>query len=190
MTAKALRFEVERWETVKAFLIERAEATEGDFYGCKCGVDCRLQPILSDVLDRPSDEFTYAAAKEHCLAKGMRLPSAVEWEAAAGGPAHFDYSWGPKMDDSRKLERKSVLIPGTDVAKSVYAKPVAETSAFGTLGMSGGAPEYVDGDAGIAKGASRLSEFGNARFQVFFGEVVPFAGVRCVKDLKGSKGSE
>ncbi len=178
---KVTQFEAERWETVATFLIERAEATEGDFYGCTCGVDCERPPAFPDLLDRPCDEFNYDAAEKCCAKKAMRLPTNIEWEAAAGGPAHFEFSWGNAVVDFEKMERNSEFYPHTDVKKSIFPKARTEASAFGTMGMSGGPSEFVQSDRGLAKGSSTITDFGNARFKVFFGEIVPFAGVRCVK---------
>lgn len=178
---KGKQFELERWQWVASFEIERAEATEGDFYGCKCGTDCERDPASFATLDRPSDEFTYEAAETHCRNKGMRLPTNAEWEAAAGGPLHFEYSWGPTIVDTTMLKPAWVHIGLSDVGKAVYPPPIVERSPFGTTGMSGGAPEFVVSDTGLAKGASTIEQFGDTRFKVYFGQSTPFAGVRCAK---------
>lgn len=64
--------------------------------------------------DRPRTNITWIEARDHCAARGSRLPTEREWEYAARGPNGWRYPWGNVLvetafnNDRRHLETSAV----------------------------------------------------------------------------------
>lgn len=80
---------------VASFAIDRTEVTTGSYAGCVAEKKC--SPASSDDLacnwpkresmtDHPINCVTVEQAKTYCAQGGQRLPTAAEWQLAAGGP--------------------------------------------------------------------------------------------------------
>lgn len=100
---------------LKPFLIDRYEATWGDYRHCvergACGrVGLDRLPYTRAAYDNPAssalpaDLLTWDEAFTYCLFRGGRLPTEAEWERAAGGPSHHDYPWGNEPPPENLLE--------------------------------------------------------------------------------------
>ncbi len=72
----------------KAFWIDRYEVTNAQ-YGSEGA-------FTGD--NRPRENLTWFEAREHCLARGARLPTEAEWEYAASGPDNLIYPWGNDLN--------------------------------------------------------------------------------------------
>ena len=72
----------------QAFWIDRYEVTNA-LYGSEGA-------FAGD--NRPRENLTWFEARDHCLARGARLPTEAEWEYAASGPDNLIYPWGNGLD--------------------------------------------------------------------------------------------
>ncbi|MBD2462513.1 SUMF1/EgtB/PvdO family nonheme iron enzyme [Oscillatoria sp. FACHB-1407] len=95
----------------------------------------------SGYADHPIAETTWRGAKEFCQWRGSRLPTEVEWEAAARGLQGRTYPWGDEP-------------PTRD--RAVYGRNSGATEAIGTH-TAGATPEGVHDLAGnLAEWTSTL----------------------------------
>jgi len=53
-----------------------------------------LNTVANGRSDHPQNGLQWQQAIDYCTWRGMRLPSAAEWEYAAKGPVHREYPWG------------------------------------------------------------------------------------------------
>lgn len=96
-------------------------------------------------VDHPIAETTWRGAKEFCEWRGARLPTEVEWEAAARGLEGRTYPWGNE--------------PPTP-ERAVYGRNSGETEAIGTH-TAGATPE------GIHDLAGNLAEWTSTLYQPY-----------------------
>jgi len=100
--------------------------------------------------DRPVTYVSRAEAESFCARSGVRLPSEVEWEAAARGGDDRLWPWGDELPDrSRALFAAGIGEPGPVGSHSAGASP------FGALDMAGNVLEWTSG--GAVRGGSFLS---------------------------------
>jgi formylglycine-generating enzyme required for sulfatase activity len=99
---------------------------------CEGGVDPAADHSPEIALKLPQTCVTHAQAREFCRAKGLRLPSADEWEYAARGTDARRYPWGNDIRD----EYTGALVP--------VGGPLNDPSYFGILGMGTSATEWAD----------------------------------------------
>ena len=88
--------------------------------------------------DHPVTETTWAGALAYCLWRGGRLPSEVEWEAAARGTDGRPYPWG----DAPPTSQRVFVSRQTGITSPVGLRP-AGASPFGVLDMSGSMAEWT-----------------------------------------------
>jgi iron(II)-dependent oxidoreductase len=88
--------------------------------------------------DHPVTETTWAGAATYCRWRGARLPTEVEWEAAARGPQGRSFPWGDAMPTA---ELAVIGLPsGTTVP--VGSRPRGATPE-GLLDMAGSLLEWT-----------------------------------------------
>jgi len=88
--------------------------------------------------DHPVTETTWAGAAAYCRWRGARLPTEVEWEAAARGPNARPFPWGDAMPTA---ELAVIGLPsGTTLA--VGSRPRGATPE-GLLDMAGSLLEWT-----------------------------------------------
>jgi len=88
--------------------------------------------------DHPVTETTWAGALAYCRWRGARLPTEVEWEAAARGPKARSFPWGEAMPTAALAV--TGLPSGTTV--SVGSRPKGATPE-GLLDMAGSLLEWT-----------------------------------------------
>lgn len=118
------------------------------------------------------EHFSFEAAVEYCDAKGRRLCSEQEWEAACRGPDGWLYPYGDEFDAGACVVERS---QAASVGNSNSCR-----SGFGAYDLSGNAAEWVDGP--LLKGGDFSSDaFGarcGARTRAASAEAT-LSGVRC-----------
>lgn len=87
---------------------------------------------------RPRGNLTWAEARDHCAARGARLPTEAEWEYAGRGPDNRMYPWGDELiGDNLIFDQNS-----GNVAFDVGSRP-AGASWVGALDLAGNVWEWV-----------------------------------------------
>ncbi|MBX3468809.1 MAG: SUMF1/EgtB/PvdO family nonheme iron enzyme [Planctomycetes bacterium] len=114
--------------------------------------------------DHPVHGVLWDEAAAYCAWAGLRLPSELEWEAAARGPRGDEYPWGhrPPGPDDPALCNVEGAADGF-----IYSAPVgsfpAGASPFGCLDMAGNVWEWTADDfaaTGEPPGARRVMRGG------------------------------
>ncbi len=100
-------------------------------------VDGRFVPS-PDHGDHPAAETTWAGARAYCEWRGARLPTEVEWEAAARGTDGRIYPWG----NSPPSRSKAYFHEPSGKTAPVGTHPDG-ASPFGVQDMSGGLAEWT-----------------------------------------------
>jgi Sulfatase-modifying factor enzyme 1/TIR domain len=87
----------------------------------------------------PRETISWFGARNHCRARGARLPTEAEWEYAARGPDSLTYPWGNGFDGNMVVYKDNTSSPLAVGSKSQNA------SWVGALDMSGNVWEWVSG---------------------------------------------
>ncbi|MDZ4764143.1 MAG: SUMF1/EgtB/PvdO family nonheme iron enzyme, partial [Chloroflexota bacterium] len=82
------------------FWIDRTEVTNAQF-ATFAGAAAYLSGNAG--AQNPRENLTWFEARDFCAARGLRLPSEIEWEYAARGPDNLTYPWGNTFDPSRAV---------------------------------------------------------------------------------------
>ncbi|MEM6667797.1 MAG: SUMF1/EgtB/PvdO family nonheme iron enzyme [Pseudomonadota bacterium] len=88
--------------------------------------------------DHPVTETTWAGARAYCRWRGARLPTEVEWEAAARGGDDRLYPWGQEAPDATRAHFGA----GTGDTAPVGDR-IAGASPIGALDMSGSMADWT-----------------------------------------------
>ena len=88
--------------------------------------------------NHPVTEVTWAGAAEYCRWRGARLPSEVQWEAAARGKEARRYPWG----DAAPTSERAVIGQPSGVTLPVGSRPKGATPE-GVLDMAGSLAEWT-----------------------------------------------
>ncbi|HET7249823.1 MAG TPA: bifunctional serine/threonine-protein kinase/formylglycine-generating enzyme family protein [Gemmatimonadales bacterium] len=126
-----------------AFYIDSTEVTVANYqrYLTSAG-------IVTPWRQRPPDEWPatgilWDEAQRYCAARGARLPTEDEWEAAARGPDGRRYPWGDQW-----VRAHANAGGANDTLMPVGGFPLGR-SVVGALDMVGNAWEWVDADTTI-----------------------------------------
>lgn len=136
---------------VGAFAIDRTEATVSDYAECVKARRC-VAPSRggycnwgrADRRDHPINCLNWGQAKAFCEWKDKRLPTEVEWEKAARGPAGKAYPWGEEEASCRFAVMQENGKPGCGRGTTwpVTSKPEG-ASAYGALHLAGNVAEWT-----------------------------------------------
>ncbi|MBX3182137.1 MAG: formylglycine-generating enzyme family protein [Polyangiaceae bacterium] len=137
--------------TVSSFWLDRTEVTVADYQRCvELG---RCAPLGADGGERfehpsfPRGMVTHREASDYCRARGARLPTEAEWEAAARGPSERKFPWG-NYYHSRRSNHGRLGWDETD-ARDGFAElaPVGSfpsgATPLGVLDLAGNVAEWV-----------------------------------------------
>jgi formylglycine-generating enzyme required for sulfatase activity len=106
--------------------------------------------------ERPVTYVSLTDAEEFCHASGVRLPSEIEWEAAARGGDDRLWPWGDELPD----RTRAAFSMGIGDPSLVGLHP-AGAAPCGALDMAGNVYEWTSG--GIVRGGSYLGGPGDLR---------------------------
>jgi hypothetical protein len=119
-----------------AFFIDETEVSNADFADFCRATQC---PVPVGLADLPVVNLTAAQARAYAQWKGKRLPTALEWERAAGGIDGNRFPWGDAEDPSRANVRDNPSL-------SAHAlMPVRSFAASPLYQLIGNAWEMVEG---------------------------------------------
>jgi formylglycine-generating enzyme required for sulfatase activity len=192
----------QRTVQVSALLMDRTEVTNGAYQQCVLAGACPAPTSAASVTR--NDYYTnplYAAfpvvnvdwprANAYCTWVGRRLPTADEWEVAAGAALatgrHYRYPWGERFDPQLANTRAR----GIGDLQAVGSYHPAGNSPSALADMAGNAAEWtataaVDGSGRyVVKGGSFQDDRGQVTTsaQQSFEQTysAPWLGFRCVK---------
>ena len=142
-----------------AFAIDRTEVTIADFRRCIAAGRCP-QPTSTAGVTRPNYfldpafslypvvNVDWRTAGEYCAWAGKRLPTAVEWEVAAGyAPStgrQYIYPWG----DQFQVQRANSQATGSGDTQVVGSYQTAGDSPWGASDMAGNVAEWTASNIG------------------------------------------
>jgi formylglycine-generating enzyme required for sulfatase activity len=138
-----------RTTPLAAFYVDSTEVTVASYqrYLTSSGLAAPWHQRPPD--DWPATGVLWSEAQRFCGARGARLPTEDEWEAAARGPDGRRYPWGDHWARGRANAggASDTLLPvgGFSLGRSV----------FGALDMVGNAWEWVASDTVLRTGQSR-----------------------------------
>lgn len=183
-------FEPERQLAVPQFWLDVHEVSEPAYVVCSEAGRCKTWPRASPGAARVRFEDAIA----YCAWAGGRLPTSVEWEAAARGGDGRIYPWGNAPSPIMAQIGLSVAW-NYDFGTSYRGAPTLPAGRYGHFDLAGGAAEFVqDPTPGfhLIKGASGHDSEDNdvyaaAVTQTTYGELfgakpASFAGFRCAYD--------
>ncbi len=132
---------------VGAFSIDRTEVTNAAWATFVAATGRAPAAFAGDpelnAPDQPVTGVSWDDATAFCRWMGGRLPSEVEWEKAARGPAGQIYAWGARYDPGA-----AHLAGSAPVAVAAFP---ADRSPYGVRGMGGNVSEWV-ADTRLARG--------------------------------------
>jgi hypothetical protein len=192
-----------------AFMIDRYEVTIGEYRRCiergRCpqpastAGQTRPNYLLDPAFERfPVVNVDWRAASAFCAFAGKRLPSAAEWEIAAGlapGLGSLQvYPWGEQF----QLQRANSARTGLGDTQEAGSYRPSGDSALGAADMAGNVAEWTATNVGKAAGGDEdrfLVKGGSfqdppARLEVAFSAPLeasfsaPWLGFRCALDVE------
>lgn len=128
--------------------------------------------------------MTMTEARLFCKLRGMRLPTALEWELAARGVDGRLYPWGNRFESDRA---NIVGLPDKGAQfdlRSVHSFPRGR-SPFGVFDMVGNAGDWVDTDGGYEKtfmgGTYRFNKEDSLTYSTMpdTGDPLPYLPITC-----------
>ena len=157
---------------LKPFRIGRYEVTN-EQYAEFIGATGRTAPTHWQGQEPPTElrrhpvvNVDYDDASAYAAWRGLRLPTADEWERAARGNGDRLYPWGMTFDAARTNTEESGQ-EGT----TVVAQYAGDVSPFDVIGMGGNVTEWTstpmvaaDGEAGFVVSGGSWLEIGRDRF--------------------------
>lgn len=134
------------------FWIDKTEVTVGAYRGCvdtkhcepprRSSAQCTFD--LGDA-ELPISCVRWQDAESYCRYAKKRLPSEVEWELAARGPAGYVYPWGNRLPDCKLANTLIRDNSGRTCAAHPWrvGSVPANASTFGVLDLSGNVEEWT-----------------------------------------------
>jgi formylglycine-generating enzyme required for sulfatase activity len=185
---------------VRAFLLEKAPVTNAQYAeylrstgAMPCEAWLTSRPG-SPLMNHPVVGLTFAEAEAYASWKRRRLPTALEWEAAARGPAGRKYpwgdSWGSDCCHSRESGGRGTMPIGS---KPAGASPDGVVDLFGNVwewtAIDPRLPTPDEAQTWVMGGAYNTECKGEGkipRVAVRMTKGYMYLGFRCAADLGGS----
>lgn len=191
-------------ETV-GYLVDRMEVSNGEYRRCVEAGACPWPTTTASATRRdyfvtaaydnfPVVNVTYAAAEAYCRWQAKRLPTAGEWQLAAGTAVlrgeSFRYPWGEQFDAQRANGAVSQV---GDTRERGATRPAGD-SPLGGVDMAGNVAEWTATPATNPEGGDRLMVVKGGSFRsgaeglqvaaeeyMAQGESAPWLGLRCAR---------
>ena len=182
-------FEPERQKKVRRFWLDVHETLSQDFVDCGTAGGCEKSQ-----LEPGAARITYDNAVAFCQWRGGRLPTSIEWEAAARSNDGRIYPWGNMPAPTIAQVGLSYYSGSGHLGMAFRSSPTLPPGPYGHFDLAGGAAEFVQDpspDFHLVKGASGSDGEGEAYAatvtQSTYGELYAskpesFAGFRCAYD--------
>lgn len=173
--------------SVAAFAMDRTEVTVEAYARCVAAKKC--SPAAQDDIacnwphrkvkaEHPINCVTVKQAKAYCEWTGQRLPTAPEWQLAAGGPDQRHYPWGAKQPSNLWVTelgegeeyapgpaRHNLCWVGDDTAKGEkYPTSTCKVSSFPTGNTPSGITDLAGNVAEWTSSTKKLA--GGLRYSV------------------------
>ena len=169
---------IEEAEKTEPFYIDQIPVTIGMYKNCIDIGNCEFQHYRynytrfwnSDIYNIfPITFVNWFDAQNYCHAYGGELPTAAQWELAAGSAYHSDYPWGnalPSLSTANLDGYYQWLTPAGWLPKGA--------SPYGVLDMTGNVREWVldeiyeDNDNKLLKGGCNSDSFMDGKINAYF----------------------
>ncbi len=192
-------------QKLASFALMQREVTRAEYALCVTANKCApmiTTEACSGSPNEPARCLSWHAADAYCAFRGARLPSELEWEAAARGAEGARFPWGDAEPSCDRAIIKSANGPGCGAGKPTAAGHAKDVSPLGIHNMAGNVREwtsspyaaYPGGKARpvreqmLNRGGSYLmaaSELAAAHRRIPDSKLTarPDLGVRCAADL-------
>jgi formylglycine-generating enzyme required for sulfatase activity len=130
---------------LEGFWLAETETTIGQ-YGEIPIESCNIDQITKEELvndptpNNPMNCVTWEEAHNFCVARGMRLPTEVEWEYASRGPSNWLYPWGNDPESTYTIVRIDPNAPRPVMPVGSMSR---DTSWVGAKDMAGSIREFT-----------------------------------------------
>ncbi|MBQ6520648.1 MAG: SUMF1/EgtB/PvdO family nonheme iron enzyme [Anaerolineaceae bacterium] len=185
----------------ESFYIDQIPVTIADYKKCTLQGLCETQHYRNDYTkfwdvsiyeSFPVTFITWMEARNYCVSYGGDLPTAQQWELAAGSDHKYDFPWGNSLPTLSKANLDGYyqcLTPAGWLPEGA--------SPHGVLDMTGNVREWVldeifeDNDNKLLKGGCGNDAFSDGRIESAFNHGPTSSGFnrgfRCVYPVNGSK---
>jgi len=134
-------------DAVPAFFMDADEVTTADFTACVAAAGVEAGRWAADDLpEHPAHGVSYVQARRFARWRGRRLPTAAEWEAAAGwtGRARTRFPWGDA--DRADLRVNVACCAGGRGGVAPVGSSPDDVSPWGCRDMAGNVQEWTTAD--------------------------------------------
>ena len=180
------------------FYIDQIPVSIGSYKNCTASGACKYQHYHDHYTKYwtskwyeifPVTFVTWMESQNYCQSAGGDLPTAHQWDLAAGSALNYDYPWGrslPTIANANIDGYYQFLTPAGWLPEGA--------SPYGVLDMTGNVREWVldeiypDNDNKLLKGGSDYDNFTNGKIESWFDHGPTSSGInrgfRCVYPVK------
>lgn len=143
---------------VGEFALMKVEVTAADYARCvgakKCKAAGKDEGCSPEGTDGPVNCVSFKDAEAYCGWKGWRLPTEVEWEAAARGEKGHDHPWGPEAPECGRTWKKGC----SGGRPPPVGTKAGDKSWAGIMDMGGSVSEWTADDYAAYPGGEKYGD--------------------------------